>query len=298
MAQNTKNGALFSFDGLRHPVSFSGCGEMVGILKNVLRDWPFGEIPDGKGLEPSISVRMDKKGFHRESKWLKKTSTFHDPVNAACDFIVDLVNAYVADNPGTLCLHCAAVEFSKGLVIFPSTYKVGKSALSGALAQAGGRVFSDDVLPLTDNGNKGMALGILPRLRLPLPRNLSQSYVDFIRQRGGERSRRFLYIHLNEAELAPYAETAPVAGVVILKRREGAAPKLSPVKEPKLSPVKESEAVKAVVHRNFAREVPALDILERLQTVVRGAESYKLQYDTVEQAVTVLADTFGIGKRS
>jgi len=289
MDRRAKKSTLFSFDGLRHPVSFYGCGEMIGVLKNVLGDWPFREIQDEPGAEPSIFVRMDKKGFHRESNWLSKPSTYRDPVNAACDFIVDLVNAYVADNAGTLCLHCAAVEFPKGLVIFPSTYRVGKSTLVCALAQAGGRVFSDDVLPITGGDNKGMSLGILPRLRLPLPKTLSDSYRSFIGERGGERSRRFLYINL-ESELASFGETAPIAGVVILKRR--------PNCEPALLPAKQSVAVKAVIHRNFAREVPALDILERLGGVIRGTENYTLHYDTVEHAAALLAEKFKIGETS
>ncbi len=258
---------------------------MMAELKIILGDWKFQEVPTAAGMESVISVRENKFGYHRESPWLTKAATYRDPLDAACDFIVDLVNGYVADNPGTLCLHCAAVEFSKGLVIFPATYQMGKSTLAVALAQAGARVFTDDVLPVLADADEGMALGILPRLRQPAPNDAGNAFLAFTRERASAGSEKFLYINLNRDELAPFGTTAAIIGVVIPERTEGPAA---------LIPASDGEAVKAAAYRNFPREVAAPDILERLHAIVKNAECYTLKYKTIGRAVGILTEKFGL----
>jgi len=214
---------------------------MTAELKIILGDWKFQEVSTSADADPVISVREDKFGYHRESSWLTKAATYRDPLDAACDFVADLVNGYIADNPGTLCLHCAAVEFSKGLVIFPAAYRTGKSTLAVALAQAGAKVFTDDVLPLPQrhgNGN-GMALGILPRLRKPVANDTGDAFRAFTKERAGADSEKFLYLNLNRDELAPFGTMATIAGVVIPQRTEGPAA---------LVAASDGEAVKAAAY--------------------------------------------------
>ncbi len=277
--------ALFSFDGLQSPVSFSGCGEMVAALKIILGDWKFRQISTATSIEPVISVHENEFGYHRKSPWLAKAATSRDPLDAACDFVVDLVNGYAADNPGTLCIHCAAVEFSKGLVIFPAAYQAGKSTLAVALARAGARVYADDVLPVTADADEGMALGILPRLRRPVPDDAGNTFLAFTKQRASAGNGKFLYVNLNRDELASFGTMATIIGVVILERAEGPAA---------LAPASDGQAVKAAAYRNFARDVAAPDVLERLQAIVKKAECYTLNYETTGQAVGVLSEKFGL----
>ena len=61
-----------------------------------------------------------------------------------------------------------------------------------------------------------------------------------------------------------------------------------------------SEVVRDMILRNFARENPAIDILDRLHAVVDRADCYILTYDTLDQAAALLDEGFGIipvGKR-
>ena len=255
-------------------------------MKIILGDWKFQEVSTSADADPVISVREDKFGYHRESSWLTKAATYRDPLDAACDFVADLVNGYIADNPGTLCLHCAAVEFSKGLVIFPAAYRTGKSTLAVALAQAGARVFADDVLPVPRSHGEGMALGILPRLRQDAPNDAHNAFLDFTRERAGAGSEKFLYINLNRNELAPFGTTATILGVVIPERTKGPAA---------LIPATDGEAVKATACRNFSHQVAALDVLEHLHDIVKKAECYTLKYETIGQAVAILMEKFGPG---
>ena len=82
----------------------------------ILRDWRIEKKDPNSCISKSIIIQKTKQGFERRSKWLKEPIIFRDPIDTICDLIVDLVNAYIEDNEGLLCLHCAAVEFYKGIV--------------------------------------------------------------------------------------------------------------------------------------------------------------------------------------
>ncbi len=275
---------LLAFEGLKGPVELVGCDGLAEDIARVTGDWPFREIADSTE-EPVITIELAGVKYFRDSPWLKKAAVFRDPVNAVCDFLVDLVKAYIADQPGMLCLHCAAVEFGDGLVVFANTYNTGKTLLVVELAAAGMRVFADDVMPLRAADNHGIGLCLMPRLRRPLPDDASQRFNAFLGPRRGATSKRFLYVNLRPGEIAPFGVSAPIRGVVVLDRNDE--------RKPGMKPLRESDTLRALVPRNFARDEPALEIFDRLHNVVGAAKRYRLTYGTSEQAVTLLVDAFG-----
>jgi hypothetical protein len=281
-----KETRFYSISGLKRPVAFSDCDPLMPILAETLSDWKIVALSPSPEHQPVITTCRTDKGYERRSPWLTKPAVLRDPVDAVCDFIADLINAYVADHPGILCLHCAAVEFKKGLVLFPNTYRAGKSTLAVKLASCGGRLFSDDVLPLTTEENAGLALGILPRLRLPLPESASEAFAEFVAQLAGPRSERYLYVKLSPDQLAVRHTTAPVRGIVVLAR--GAAGR------PELVELSKDTVLRDVIYRNFARENPALEIVDRLLAVVENARCFSLRYTTLEQAAELLGNIFGL----
>jgi len=284
--------AIFSFQGLNSTVAMQGCEGLYPILSTVLRDWPMEITDPGDDRPPVIRLRKTADGFERRSPWLAEPSRFEDPVDAVCDLIVDLIHAYVAEQASALCLHGAAVELETGLMVFPSTYRAGKSLLSLKLAACGARLFSDDVLPLQAGTNAGTALGILPRLRRPLPETAGGSLRAFIDGRIGPQNTRYRYVHLDTDTLAPRGTEAPVAAITTLRRGSG--------EPPSLQTAAKGEVVRDMILRNFARGNPAIDILDRLHAVVDRAECYILTYDTLDQAAALLDEGFGIipgGKR-
>ncbi len=114
------------FAGISAPVALVDCEELVPVIRAVLRGWPVRETDFPSSDDAVITIRKTIDGYRRESRWLSRPTTYRDPVNAVCDFLVDLVKAFVADRPSMLCLHTAAVELGGGLVIFPNAYKAGK----------------------------------------------------------------------------------------------------------------------------------------------------------------------------
>jgi hypothetical protein len=180
-----------------------------------------------------------------------------------------------------LCLHGGAVEFAGRLVIFPSRYRAGKSVLCGCLAAQGRRLFADDVLPLREADNYGVAPGTKPRLRLPLPDDLGDATRRFLKNHAGLASKRYLYLDLPPEQLARRGETAPIGGFVLLERDAAFRPSLSPVKE--------SEVLRRVILQNFAREHAATDLMRRMRHLVASTRCYP---STLSRASDVPAGHF------
>ena len=280
---------MYAFSGLQAPVALSGCEDLFPILSGVLRDWSLEKRRAENAAsqdQPVITLQKKADGYERRSQWLPQPARFSDPVDTVCDFIVDLIHAFNAEQKKNLCLHGAAVELQTGLMVFPSTYRAGKSLLSVKLASCGARIFSDDVLPIPDGGNSGVALGILPRLRRPLPDTTDDPLRSFIANRIGPQNKRYRYIRLDKRHLAPRGTEAAVAAITILRRGAG--------EKPTLKTAATSDVVRDMILRNFARENPGIDILDRLHATVEKAACYTLIYDTLDQAAALLADTFGI----
>ncbi|WP_170165071.1 hypothetical protein [Inmirania thermothiophila] len=204
-------------------------------------------------------------------------------MDAVCDLVVDLVHAYVAARPERLCLHAAAVETASGILLIPSTYRSGKSTLATALAARGARLFSDDVAPLGPAGEVE-ALGMLPRLRLPLPAGLGAAAQALTAAHPGPTSARYRYLALDAAGLAPRGTRRPVAAIVTLERAEGAAPALM-----------EGDADHALQHlllRNFARGPLPSRIFLRLRRLAAAVPCYRLRYGEAAEGAALLAERF------
>ncbi len=274
---------ILKFDGLSRQIALTGCREIYASFATVFRGWQIDEAAADEH-SPVLSLGNTGKGYRLEGDWLAKPIVRRDRVDALCGFIAEFVRAYVNDDQRLLCLHGAAAEFDGRLVVFPNRYRAGKSVLSACLAAAGVRLFADDVLPIGGPDDRGMAPGIVPRLRLPLPDNLAPSTRDFIEARQGPRGKKYLYLDLAEAELASYGTGAPIGGFVLLERAMGAAPTFEPV-DP-------GEMLRDVIWQNFAREAPAPEILERLERVVLRARCLRLRYERADEAAALLKETF------
>ena len=274
---------LCAFEGLSRPVALPD-ERLVEVLSNVLHGWRFTPLAEAGSLDPLIRLTKDKDRYRLESPWQEGPPRDRDAVDAVCALIVDLVNAYVADTPSLLCLHCAAAEFGGRLVIFPGAYRAGKSTLMASLAAAGTRVHADDVLPIKAPGDLAVAPGIAPRLRLPLGAEVSPALRRFVAAHRGPASRRYQYLALDASRLARHGDEAPIGAFVTLDRRTGARAVLVPLSESKM--------LGRVILRNFARAVPASEILERLHALVADAPCFRLTYSDVDRAVVLLRDVF------
>lgn len=276
--------------GLSAPIEFSDCPELAKGIGSILRGWNIKEVPLDGPVAPVMRFRKTSRGYQRISAWTKKPSLARDKIrrsvmSAIGGFNYELFNWYNEEHPTHLYLHAAAAEFDGGLVVFPSIYKTGKSTFVTQLAAIGHRVFCDDVLVIEPDRQHGLALGIMPRLRLPLPANVDGDFKAFLGRRRGPHHARYLYVMLKNGELAPLGTTAPIRGLVHLERMKG--------RRTTLVASREQDMLKGVIRQNFANRVPSLDVLDRLRIIAGNAECFTLRYSNGRRAAELLQSHFG-----
>jgi hypothetical protein len=275
---------LVVFDGISRPIALIGCAHLRTRFAAILPGWRFEEV---SSTEAAPIIRISYRageGYRLESPWLAEA--FHDDteVGTVCAFILELIAAYVAERPSLFCLHCAAAEFAGRLVVFPSSYHAGKSSLVAGLAAAGIPVFTDDVLPVTRSGDRGVALGIAPRLRLPLPRGAGRQLRRFVARHRGPSNGRYLYLNLPPGILAPHGRQAPVGGFVVLDRQ--------PDGRAELVPASRGQILQRVIMQHFARAFAATEIVDRLRGLIERVPCFSLRYARLDDAVAVLRERF------
>ena len=276
------------FEDITTPLELRSGPELLAVLADVLPSWRFAEVACAPaGSKAPIVIEQVGPDFILSSRWLATPERRDDPVNIACALVIELVWAYLEDHPDKLCLHGAAAEFAGRLVIFPNRYRAGKSLLSGCLAMAGKRIFTDDILPVdvADGGLiSGVATGVAPRLRLPLPDNLCDAAKAFLSERAGPQSHHYRYLALGGDLQAQRSESLPIGAFVFLERRdEGPA---------SLEEVGEAEMLREVVWQNFARQQPSGAILNVLQRLVAQAGRFRVRYARAEDAAELLSAHF------
>jgi hypothetical protein len=145
-------------------------------------------------------------------------------------------------------------------------------------------VYCDDVLPIEPEKNDGVAMGIAPILRRPLPAQLGAPLLDFIAARKGPANRGWLYVRLGGDEIAPFGERAPIRAFVFLDRKSRSRAKLETVDKSKM--------LKELILQNFADQVPPVEILDRLLSITQGAQCCQLRFDRVCDATRLLVNRF------
>lgn len=255
---------------------FSRCPEVVGLLPSILKGWDIRKAAHPE--RPIISVVAMRGGYRIAAPWLAEGMRVGTPVAAICRLVVDLMLAWIEADRSLLCLHCGAARIGGRLAVFPNTYRAGKSTMVAALAALGVRAYADDVLPLDAAGN-GIATGIAPRLRLPLPPAVARHFAG-LAVHAGPADDRYLYLDLPRRLIARRGETAPIGAFVLLERDAGASPRLMAVES--------AEMLRHVVPRNFAEGPGAADVLERLSGLVARVPCLALRYDGVGPGAALL----------
>ncbi|MCL7744151.1 PqqD family protein [Guyparkeria hydrothermalis] len=257
--------------GLGRVIRVSGCPEFPSLLETALPGWRMTVI-EGEGPAPDIRIAGDAPACRQISPNYPQGVTHESPVAAVCSVTADLVERYLSLHPDLVGLHCASVEINGRLVLFPETHRAGKSTLVAALAGGGLRVFGDDVLVLEDGG-RGMALGISPRLRLPLPTPpaVDVALHNYTAAHAAAEDHRYRYLNLPEGQLARHGESLPLGAVVLLERDEQLG-------KPELVPLAPGEGLTRLLRQHFAHDLPSEALMERFLPLMRSLPCRLLRY--------------------
>jgi hypothetical protein len=201
---------------------------------------------------------------------------------ALCGIVADMHTAHAEAHPGTLTLHCGAVLFHDFLVALAGPHRAGKSTLIARLsAEPDLSVFCDDVLPLDSEG-RGIALGIAPRLRLPLPPTASDAFHRHVATHLGPADDRYGYVCA--PTVARHGRRAPLGALVVLERRES-----SPARLHRLDP---DSAIQQILARNIGDLGTADHAFGLVRDTARRARCLTLVYSDLEEAVALLRQAF------
>ena len=275
----------FQLSDFSGPVALRLSPSCRALLFDVLKGWRIEPwLGEGGSPDPLLSFEEAGGAYFVGGRGVAKPMKRGDFADAVCGFLAELVRIYVDESPTRLCLHAASAMFGDRLVVFPSTFRAGKSTLCAGLAAAGVRLAGDDVLLIDAADGSGEALGFPPRLRLPFPDNFAPASRSFVDRNVHVSGKQYRYLDLGPAALARKGERFPIRSFVLLDRKqEGPAA---------LTPLRKADALQAVLYQNFARAVPPRGILECLTEIVETAETLRLGYSRAEDAVQLLAAHF------
>ncbi len=278
------------FKGVTAPLRLDGADAVLSLLPELVPGWPFRVLPT-RHAAPFFTISDTPNGqvFRCESHVEDRPAQSWDALNAVCDALASLSVALPQSDDRLISLHAAGVEFAGRLVVFPNVRRAGKSTLTVALARAGHRVFSDDVVPLTfpqDGPPLARATGIAPRLRLPLPESLPDDFRTWSEMDAGPRNRQYHYLAL--PDLPPHGETLPLGACVLLDRRDEPVPA-------RLDPVALDAAMDALLHQNFTRDRHSADVLEVIAAMLAAIPIRRLVYSDLDEAVRCLQAGFAAG---
>jgi len=274
-------------EGLNAGVTLKVDSGFLDALPLIFSHWPY-EVVSGSSREIFATMEQKSNGRYAfTSPFFDKPGSYRDPLNAICAIVAELAWQRLREDPSLLCIHGAGAEFAGRLVVFPATRKAGKSTLSVAMAAAGIRMFTDDFLPISVEGDgiiRGISSGVSPRLRLPLPAQIGSVATKFMARRQLLSNSQYTYVKPLNTENAQFGEALPLGGFVFLERAEGASVEMSEIST--------ANALKTLIYQNFSRAGNAGDILAMLEFVALNLPCYVLKYDHAEPAIALLQSHF------
>ena len=266
-------------------VDFHGCAEIVTGLKQVLRGWQLstGPVAAAAPTPPRAAISRHGNGWDWQALGAPKAREWDlKPPRTPMRVITDVHDAalywYLAENPGLLCMHGAAVKIDGRLVCFPASHRAGKSTLMACLAARGHKVFADDVLGL--DGRNGMALGFLPRLRVPLAARLNRATKTYIAAHQGPADQSWIYLDPGARGMARLGEMAPISTFVLLDRLDGG--------KPRAAPARTADVLRMLIAENIVRQLPMPEIFDRLHDLAVSSNRITLRYADPQQAARLL----------
>ena len=215
--------------------------------------------------------------------------TFENPYDAANGLAGGLISVFVGRNPRMICLHAGAARIDDGLVVVIGDSFAGKSSVALHLAVLGHRFFGDDQIGVTlDNPSLGLCLGLMPKVRLPLPEDCGDPFREFVEGYSSMQGDDMAYLKLWEGEASTFGDTVPVRALVFLDREDSATVDDRPL----LQAASRPELVKTMIRAAFAPHVASQDLLAGLTRLADAADSYHLTFSSSRDAAELLSSEF------
>jgi hypothetical protein len=276
---------FLKFESVSHPVRLAQGLKVLPHLVRVFARWPFREVPGSGSPMPQINVMQDGDSFVLQAPWVELERRYASATELAEGLVGHLAQARLREAPGHLLIEATAARFGDGLVVFVGGPGSGKSLLATCLAASRHKIYAASALLFDCREKKAITLGVAPRLSLPLAASLSGPLRQLM-EIHTVRVTEHAYLKPEQDLLAAHGARAPIRGVVILDRREGA--------DAALRPVAESTMLKRLMLGSSDGLSTSGETLDALQELVAGASRHRLTWSDPQQAVAALRGRFAL----
>jgi hypothetical protein len=211
---------------------------------------------------------------------------FDNPYDAANGLAGALIGAFVARTPDTICIHAAAAQVGNGLVVLIGESHAGKSSVALQLAVLGNRFFGDDQVAVRlASPPTGLCLGLMPKVRTPLPADCGEPFREFVEAYTAMEGEGMVYLKLWDREAGSFGERAPVRALVFLDRVDSGPAELGAAGR--------AELVKAMVETAFAPHLGSAELVAGLTCLAAEADVRRLRFSSSREAAALLSRTYG-----
>lgn len=270
------------FPAASHVVELPECPFVRDDICSVMPDWEVVSAADTKTA--TTVLRRDEDGtFQFQSWWSDTPLTKLGRAGATCGAVADILQGYLDSRPGVFGFHCGAVQVNGHLLAFTGPYRAGKTTLVSRLGtEPDCALFCDDILPIDGDG-VATALGVQPRLRLPLPNGLSGAFKSYVAANLTVSDNRYGFLDLsNQASLGT---RAPLAAMIVLCRQEGARARFHELST--------EDAAGFLIRQNIADPGDAGSHYDRVAAMAEDLVCLTLVYSDLEDAVSLIREAFG-----
>lgn len=219
---------------------------------------------------------------------------------AANQIVPLLVAEAIERSPRLVSLHAGAAQVGDGLIVLPGDSMSGKSTLSLQLAARGARFVGDDRLLVGDGtalggdgGPVGVALGLTPRVRLPIHPAAGADYIAFVERhmtvehRNEDGEATIATVDPESIGGAPFGEVAPLSAIVVPRRVEDDESMLE------LRPLPRGQAALALLHQAATPALDATELVGMMGALVAGVPCWSLAYGSSARAADRLMRPLG-----
>ncbi|MEE8334527.1 MAG: hypothetical protein V3R85_11820 [Alphaproteobacteria bacterium] len=280
--------SLWGFGPEDAPVTVRNAEALLAHLPVFIGGWPLRRLGDGRDAKPDIDVvEVAGGGFTiRISGPGGNDAACSDEFEAANALAGGLITGFVVQQPNRICLHAGAVALGDGLAVMLGNSLASKSGVALQMTAAGHRLFGDDRLGVEAAGDdgggaQGLCLGLMPRLRLPLPADCGARFAEFVDGYTEIRNDDLVYLKLWEGETAGFGDTAPITTLIFLDRCEN-----GPVR---LEPEDRDTMTNALLENCFAPHIKAARLAAWLGAIVEGCACYRATFSSSREVAIAIA---------
>lgn len=269
----------YALPGLAGALVVEGAAEIIPALGRVLHGWA---PTPAAAPEPSLcTVSRDGAGYAIASAWLETPLRGLPLASAVCAMVADIAQSWLALRPGWMALHGGAAILGGRLFAFTGAAHAGKSTLMARLgAEPDITILGDDMLPLDARG-VAHAMGVAPRLRLPLPTSAAPGFRDHVA--AATCLSDDAYAYTRPRDFAPHGLAVELHGLIVLdRRRQGHA---------RLHELPPAERVRHIMARNMAE--PGEAMAATIPALAYRLPGLRLVYSDLEEAVALLRQALG-----